>query len=44
MLPDAGMHGLAAPTDVLRQTDIDSEQFRHESASLDRTVYWPRHS
>jgi hypothetical protein len=37
MLPDAGVHGLAAPMDVLRQTDVDSEQFRHESASLDQT-------
>ncbi len=31
-LPNAGMHGLAAPLDVLRQTDVDREQSRHESA------------
>jgi hypothetical protein len=31
MLPNAGVHSLAAPFDVLRQIDIDSEQSRHES-------------
>jgi hypothetical protein len=30
------MHDLAAPLDVLRQTDVDSKQSRHESASLDQ--------
>ena len=37
MLPDAGVHGLAAPLDVLRQTDVDRKQLRHKNASLDKT-------
>jgi hypothetical protein len=37
MLPDAGVYRFAAPLDVLRQTDVDSEQSRHDDASLEQT-------
>jgi hypothetical protein len=30
MLPDAGVHSLAAPLDVLGQTDVDRKQLRHK--------------
>jgi hypothetical protein len=39
MLPDGSVHGLAAPLDILRQTDVDREQSRHESASPDQTNF-----
>jgi hypothetical protein len=36
VFPNARMHDLAAPLNVLRQTDVDSEQSRHGIFSLEQ--------